>query len=89
MLERKTLWLSDRRGKTNWLRIWGIITDVEVLWELGHFLKRLSVPSRPQGKQITQLCQAKSASILLTRQSAVQTSANTADNSRKQQILQL
>ena len=81
MLERKTLWLSDMRGKTNWWRIWGIITDVEVLWELGHFLKRLSVPSRPQCKQITALCQAKTASRLLRGQSAVQTSA---DNSRKQ-----
>lgn len=40
MFERKTLWLSDMRGKTNWLRIWGIITAVEVLGELGHFLKR-------------------------------------------------
>lgn len=31
MFERKTLWLSDMQGKTNWLRIWGIITGVEVL----------------------------------------------------------
>lgn len=44
MLERKTLWLSYMRGKTNWLRIWGIITDVKVLGELGHVLKRPSVP---------------------------------------------
>lgn len=43
MFERKTLWLSDMRGKTNWLRIWGIITGVEVL---GEFLKRPSV-SKP------------------------------------------
>lgn len=44
MFERKTLWLSDMRGKTNWLRIWGIITGAEVLGELGHFLKHSSVP---------------------------------------------
>lgn len=44
MFERKTLWLSDMWGETNCLRIWGIITGVEVLWELGHFLKHPSVP---------------------------------------------
>lgn len=44
MFERKTLWLSDMQGKTNWLRIWGIITCVEVLGELGHFLMHPSVP---------------------------------------------
>lgn len=31
MFKRKTLWLSDMRGKTNWLRIWGIFAGVEVL----------------------------------------------------------
>lgn len=44
MFERKTLLLSDMRGKTNCLRIWCIITGVEVLGELGHFLNRPSVP---------------------------------------------
>lgn len=28
VFERKTLWLSDMREKTNWLRIWAIITGV-------------------------------------------------------------
>lgn len=41
VFERKTLWLSDMRGKTNWLRIWAAIIGVETL---GEFLKRPSVP---------------------------------------------